>query len=518
MDLKVEIGDVTAWKGDGIIVNLFEGVTTPGGATGAVDKSLNGLLSRLIASGDIKGKLGSATIVHTLDKLPADRVCVVGLGKETDFTLDRARQAAANGAKALRSAGAKKIATIVHGAAPRHPSAPLGTGAQGGGLDVEKAAQATAEGIVLGLWRFRKYHTDKDETGDIEEAVILERDAAKAQAVQSGIARGKILGDATNLARDLANEPGNTITPTRLAEIARDISAKNSFEFYVIDRAKAKELGMGAFLAVAQGSDEPPALIVMRYWGAGKEAAPGLGLVGKGITFDSGGISLKPGEHMENMKGDMAGGAAVIAAMQAIGQLNPAINVTGIVPATENLPSGKAFKPGDILKASNGKTIEVISTDAEGRLVLADALAYATGALKLSPVVDVATLTGAMMVALGHHRTGVFSNDKELSALLFKIGEETGEKNWTMPMDEEYREQIKSDWADIKNSAGRYGGSITAAWFVRHFVGETPWAHLDIAGSAKTGEGKEHGYQNKWGSGVPTRTLVNLALALASKN
>ena len=511
MELKVESGDIAAWKGDGIVVNLFEGVTTPGGATGAVDKALNGLLTKLIAQGDIKGKFGDgefgdATIVHTTEKLAAARVCVVGLGKESEFTLDRARHAAANGAKALRDAGAKNIATIAEG------------GAGIGGLMPEAAAQATAEGIVLGLWRFRKYHTIPDEVGAIDQVTILENDAAKVAAVEAGVARGKIIADATNLARDMANEPGNVMTPTRMAEIAKDVAQKNGLEFYVIDRAKAKELGMGAFLGVAQGSDEPPAMIVLRYWGAGKNAAPGLGIIGKAITFDSGGISLKPPDGMQDMKGDMCGGAAAIAAMQAIAQLKPKINVTGIAAATENLPSGKAFKPGDILKASNGKTIEVISTDAEGRLVLSDALVYATQTLKLTPVVDAATLTGAMVIALGNHRTGVFSNDKPLTDLLFKIGEETGEKNWAMPMDPEYAELIKSDWADIKNSGGRPAGSITAAWFIRNFVGETPWAHLDIAGSVGLmGDAKESGYMNKWGNGTPTRTFVNLALALVKK-
>ncbi len=505
MELQVQVGDIATWKGDGIVVNLFDGVTTPGGATGAVDKALGGLLSKLIAQGDIKGKFGSATIVHTLDKLPAARVCVVGLGKESEFTLDRARSAAANGAKALRGAGAKKIATIVVAYA-------------GASVGYDSAAQATAEGIILGLWRFRKYHTSPDEVGAIDQVTILESDAAKAKQVEAGAARGKIIANATNLARDMANEPGNAMTPTRMSEIARDIAQKNGLEFYVIDRAKAKELGMGAFLGVAQGSDEPPAMIVLRYWGAGKDAAPGLGIIGKAITFDSGGISIKPSEGMQDMKGDMSGGAATIAAMQAIAQLKPKINVTGIAAATENLPSGKAFKPGDILKASNGKTIEVISTDAEGRLVLADALVYATQTLKLSPVVDAATLTGAMVVALGNHRTGVFSNDQPLTDLLFKIGEETGEKNWAMPMDAEYAEHIKSDWADIKNSGGRPAGSITAAWFIRNFVGETPWAHLDIAGSVGLmGDAKESGYKNKWGNGTPTRTFVNLALALAKK-
>ncbi len=506
MKLNVETGDIAAWKGDGIIVNLFEGVTTPAGATAAVDKALKGLLSRLIEKGDIKGKLGNATIVHTLDKLPAERVCVVGLGKQHEFTVDRARQAAANGARALRGAGAKRIATIVHGAGP------------GGGLEPGRAAQATAEGILLGLWRFRKYHTEDNDVGDIEEVTILEREAGLLNAVQTGATRGRIIAEANNVARDLANEPGNAKTPTRLAEIARDVAQQNGLEFYVIDRDAAHELGMGAFLGVAKGSDEPPAMIVMRYWGAGKEAAPGLGLIGKGITFDSGGISIKPSEHMQDMKGDMSGGAAVIGALQGIAQLKPKINVTGIVPATENLPGGRAYKPGDILKASNGKTIEVISTDAEGRLVLADALVYATRTLKLSPVVDAATLTGAMVVALGIYRTGVFSNNKDLTDQLFKIGEETGEKNWAMPMDAEYHELIKSDWADIKNAAGRPAGSITAAWFVRDFVGETPWAHLDIAGSAHImGEPKEEGYTNKWGSGTPTRTFINLALYLAEK-
>ena len=505
MKLNVQVGDIAAWHGDGIIVNLFDGVTAPGGATGSVDQTLGGLITKLIASGDVKGKAGSATIIHTVDKLPAARVCVVGLGKEKEFTLDRARNAAANGARALRDAGAKKIATIVHGAG-------IGT------LDAEPAAQAVAEGTVLGLWKFRKYFTSADESGELDEITILENDASKIKSVEAGVTRGRIIAEANNLARDMANEPGNSMTPTRMSEIAKEIADKFGMEFFVIDRAKAKELRMGAFLGVAQGSDEPPAMIVMRYWGAGKDAAPGLGIVGKAITFDSGGISLKPSEGMGDMKGDMGGGAATIAAMQAIGELKPKINVTAIVPATENLPSGKAYKPGDILKASNGKTIEVISTDAEGRLVLADALVYATQTLKLSPVIDAATLTGAMSVALGSVRTGVFCNDDELSALLFKIGDETGEKNWPMPMDDEYREQIKSDWADIKNSGGRPAGAVTAALFLNNFVGDTPWAHLDIAGSVGLFAGaKVSGYKNKWGNGTPTRTFINLALALANK-
>jgi leucyl aminopeptidase len=436
-------------------------------------------------------------------------VCVVGLGKPEDFTLDRVRQAAAFGAKALRQAGSKKIATVVPG---------LGAGS----IDAESAGQATAEGLVLGLWRFRKYRTDgnsENEKTEITDATLVERDAGKLDALKRGAARGKIFAEATNLARELANEPSNNLTPTRLANIARSMAREHKLEFHVIDRVKAKRLGMGAFLGVAQGSEEPPAMIVLRYWGAGKEAEPGLGLIGKGITFDSGGISLKPGEGMQDMKGDMSGGAAVIAAIQAIAQLKPKINVTGIVAATENMPSGKAYKPGDILKAMNGKTIEVANTDAEGRLILADAVAYASGTLKLSPVVDAATLTGAIATALGNVRTGLFSNDDELAKTLGEIGEQTGEKMWRMPMDDEYAEMIKSDWADVRNiGTSRQAGAIIGAWFIRKFVAEkTPWAHLDIAGAANLGQGKDQGYVNKWGTGVPTRTFIELALRLASQ-
>ncbi len=333
MEFKLEAGDISSWKGDAILVTLFEGVTSPGGATGAVDRALNGLLTRLIEKGDIKGKLGNATIVHTLERLPAERVCVVGLGKESEFNADRARQSAANGVRALRNAGAKAIATVVHGAGPA------------GGLDLERAAQATAEGMVLGLWRFRKYHTENDGVGELEQVTILEPDSSPLESVRRGLERGRVVAEATNLARDLANEPSNAKTPTRLAEIAKQVAQRSGLEYYVIDRDQARELGMGAFLGVAQGSAEPPAVIVMRYWGAGQDGAPGLGLIGKGITFDSGGISIKPSEHMEDMKGDMSGGAAVIAAMQAIGQLKPKINVTGIVPATENLPGEGLSSP-----------------------------------------------------------------------------------------------------------------------------------------------------------------------------
>ena len=368
----------------------------------------------------------------------------------------------------------------------------------------------------MGLFRFQKYYTPAaDELwedsfrNEIESVTILVDNDADLEIARAAVERGRIIGEATNLARTLANEPSNYLTPLVLAEQARVHSQANGLEFYVIERAQAQEMGMGAFLAVGQGSANPPVMMVMRYWGDPENKDKVVGLVGKGITFDSGGISLKPGAGMEDMKGDMSGAAAVIAAMQGIAQLKPRVNVTGVVAAAENMPDGNAFKPGDILRAMNGKTIEVNNTDAEGRLVLADAVTYASRDLKLNPVLDVATLTGAVVIALGIYRTGVFSNDDALADTLYEIGELTGEKNWQMPMDEEYLLALRSDWADLKNTGGRPAGSITGAWFIREFVEPgTLWAHLDIAGAVGLGEGRERGYINKWGNGTPTRTFI----------
>jgi leucyl aminopeptidase len=501
VEIKVIAGDVTQVPADAVIVNLFEGVETPGGATGAVDKALGGAIAKLIAAGEVKGKLNAVAVVHTFGKIAAERVAIVGLGKQADFTLDRARQSAGSAAKALRKLGCKNIATVLHGAGI-------------GGIEPAKAAQAVTEGTILGLYTFKKYQSKKED-GEIAGLTIVEHEAGKVPAIEQGVAVGRILAEATNFARDLANEPANQMTPTIMAQKAKEIAEAYGLEYEALGREKMKELGMGALLGVAQGSQEPPQLIVLRYWGAGKDSPqPGLGLIGKGITFDSGGLSIKPAEGMGDMKGDMSGGAAVLGAMRAIAQLKPKINVTGLVPATENLPSGSAYKPGDILKAMDGKTIEVISTDAEGRLILADALAYARK-LGLSPLVDVATLTGACVVALGTVRTGAFTNNAELLAKVIAAGDEAGEKIWQLPTDEEYKELFKSEVADLKNSGGRWAGAITGAMFVGAFAEDTPWVHLDIAGTSRLMEGKESAYAPRWGSGVMVRTLANLALRLA---
>ncbi|GIW09645.1 MAG: putative cytosol aminopeptidase [Dehalococcoidia bacterium] len=496
MNIDVVQSDVTRVAADGLIVNLFQGVTTPGGATGAVDRALGGLISRLIAAGDLKGKLGEVVIVPAGEPIAATRLAVVGLGEPGAFTLDRVRQVSAEATRALRARGARRVATIVHGAGI-------------GGLDPFEAAVATVEGAVLGLYRFRRYRSERDEQ-EVEEVLLVEREGDRVAALRTAARRGQILAEAQNLARDLQNEPANILTPRALAERAQTLLTPLGLRVEVYDEAWMRSKGMGALLGVAQGSAEPPRLIVARYDG---EVTPAIGLIGKGITFDSGGLSLKPAEGMELMKTDMSGGAAVIGALAAIAQLRPRRAVVGIIPATENMPGGRAQRPGDVVRTMHGKTIEVINTDAEGRLILADALAYAQE-LGLRPLVDLATLTGAMTVALGRVRTGVFSNDEATLQALLRAGERSGEKLWPMPLDEEYAEQIKSEIADVKNVGGRPAGAVTAAMFLKQMVRETPWVHLDIAGTARAEQTK--GYTISGGTGIGVRTLVHFVEQLSN--
>ncbi|MGB6837072.1 MAG: leucyl aminopeptidase [Dehalococcoidia bacterium] len=500
MQIKVESGDITQQPTKAIIVNLLEGLSQPAGAAAAVDRALDGAISRLIADGDLRGKYNDLTLVHTIGKIPAAGVLVVGLGKPEDLTLDRVRDVAANAARYLRRQRCRSAATVAHGAGVA-------------GLEAEACAQAIAEGTLMGLYTFRRHKKrDEDET-DLEELTLVEEDASKLEALQRGVELGIVLAEAANFCRDLANEPSNVLTPSEMAERARAMAHEAGLECQILERKEMEEMEMGALLGVAQGSQQPPKLIVLHYRGApGEEGA--LGLVGKGITFDAGGISIKPSGGMEEMKGDMSGGAAIIAAMRAIGQLRPAINVTAIVPASENMPSGSALKPGDVLRAMNGKTIEIINTDAEGRLILADALSYARR-LGLSPIVDVATLTGAISVALGNVAMGAMTNDETVLEKVKQAAAAAGEKVWQLPMYEEYKEQIKSDVADMKNTGGRNAGSITAAFLLKEFVEDTPWVHLDMAGVDNYD--KEKGVMVKGASGIPVRTLVRLALALAEE-
>jgi len=496
LEIKVIVGDISQVEADAIVVNLFEGVEQPGGATFAVDKTLNGAISALIKRGEIKGKFGEVSIVHTFGKLPAGVVAIAGLGKRQEFNVDKIRTVTGEFCRALRKLNCHKIATILHGAGA-------------GGIELEASAQAIAEGAILGLYTFTKYK--KPEYEDVREILVVVREKEQVPIVEPVVGRGKLIAEATNLARDMGNEPANYMTPTRMAEIAKEIAENYGLEFKVFDREGMEAMGMGALLGVAKGSNQPPKLMILSYKGNGR-SEKALGFLGKGITFDSGGISIKPAEGMDEMKADMAGAAAVMTALGAIAQLKPKINITAVIPATENLPSGTALKPGDILKAMNGKTIEVISTDAEGRLILADALSYAVKQ-GLSPLVDLATLTGACRIALGTLYSGLFGNDQNWIDEVLKAAAKTGERMWQLPMPQEYKEQNKSEIANVKNTGDRYGGAITAALFLAEFVGSTPWVHVDIAGPRLSS--KESGYTVKGATGFGVRTLVELALSKA---
>ena len=498
MEFQVISGDISGAAADAVIVNLFEGVTQPGGATGAVDKALDGAITKLIAQGDIRGKSGEVTIIHTFGKVPAPRVVVAGLGKQKDFDIDAVRNLSANLVRALRKPGIKTLATIAHGAGI-------------GGLDPAACAQAVAEGCLLGNYRFLKHKKQDDDRSEISTVKLVEHGAANLDTMKAAAAKGVILAEATNLARDLSNEPSNHLTPSDLAAKAADVAKENGLELEVLERADMEKKGMGSLLSVAKGSAQPPKLIRLSYKGRGGEGYD-LALVGKGITFDTGGISIKPAANMEAMKADMTGAASVIAAMGAIAKLAPKANVVGIAPCTENMPGGNATKPGDVVSAMNGRTIEIINTDAEGRLVLADALCWAKE-LGAANIVDVATLTGAVTTALGDVAYGLMTNNDAFCAKLESAATAAGEKTWRLPMWKEYDDFIKSDVADCKNSATRGAGTIVGAKFLEPFVGDTPWVHMDIAGVDMMSADK--GWVSKGASGYSVRAMINLALEMA---
>ncbi len=499
MKFEVAAGDISGRDTDAIIVNLFEGVSRPGGATGAVDKAMDGAITGLIADGEIRGKRGEISIIHTLGKIAPARVVVAGLGKASDFDAEVVRSVSGETARRLRSIGVSAFSTIAHGAGI-------------GGMDATEAAQAIVEGTVLGLYEFNRFKSSKEGGSSVDTVEIVEFDDSKLADLQLGVERGMVMADAVTVCRNMVNEPGNRMTPSRMAERALKAADDSGLEIEVLDTADLEALGMGAFLGVAQGSKEPPKLIVMKYEGDPENADNNLAIVGKGITFDSGGISIKPSANMGDMKGDMAGGAAVISAMKVIGQVAPKINVTGIVAATENMPGGGAQRPGDIVTTMSGKTIEIDNTDAEGRLVLADAVYYAHSQ-GIRRIVDIATLTGAMSIALGHICSGLFGNDQGFTDQVKASGDMAGERLWQLPTYDEYKEQYKSDVADIRNTGGRPAGSITGALIIGEFVGDAAWTHIDIAGTSFSS--KTSGYVVKGGTGVMVRTMVKLAEALA---
>lgn len=491
MKVNVTQGQIQESTADTLIVNLFEGVTTPAGATGAVNQALNGAIDELIASGDLRGKAGETAVLYPRGAIPAKRVLVVGLGKQDRFDVEGVRKAAAAGIKRARDLNAREVATIVHG---------------GGiaGLPIGAAAQATVEGSLLALYQYDAPKQDDEPKHSPESLTLVEFDAGKVKEVEAAAKTAEAITNGVKLARDLVNMPPNVATPTKMAEVAGELSQEHGFKLTVGDREWAAQHNMGAFLAVAKGAGEPPKFIVMEH-NSDRTDLDTIVLVGKGITFDTGGISIKPGERMGAMKADMGGAAAVFGTMHAIGQLGLPLRVIGITPCTENMPDANAYRPADVITASNGKTIEIISTDAEGRMVLADGLVYAKR-YEPKAVIDLATLTGACVIALGNDMAaGLFTQDDNLRDRLVTAGNTTHERVWPLPLWEEYKQAIKSDVADMKNSGGRFGGVATSAVFLQAFT-DYPWVHLDIAGMALTEKG--NAYTPAGGTGYGVRLLV----------
>ncbi len=498
---SVVTGDVRSVATDALVVNLFQGVTTPTGATGAVDAALGGAIGRVIAAGDLSGKLGETAVIYPQGEIPAERVIVVGLGSESSFSVEAARRASASALVTAKRLGAADVATIAHGAGS------AGSGSSGGGLGSEAAAQATLEGALLASYAFAGWRGGKDERR-IERLTLVGNDPATAAAFEAAAAVANALNAGASLARDLVNLPPNVATPRFIAEQALALTRSTSLKVDVGDLAWAEERKMGAFVSVARGSANPPAFIRIEH-NAGRDDLPTIVLVGKGVSFDSGGLSLKTRDGMVTMKCDMGGAAAVIGALLAASRLDLPLHVVGLCPCVENMPDGAAFRPGDVVVASNGVSIEIISTDAEGRLALADALVHA-GEYRPQAVVDIATLTGASVTALGAGvAASLFSTDDALSAALVASGRESGEKVWPMPLFDEYRQTIKSKVvADLRNTGGAQGGVGTAAVFLQAFTAY-PWAHIDMAGMALDDSGsKERPYQVPGATGYGVRLLV----------
>lgn len=491
MKLSVQQGNIQDSQADTVIVNLFQGVKQPGGATGAIDSALDGAVSEIITNGDISGKLGEVAVLYPRSLLPARRVLVAGLGQADKFDLQGIRKAAAAAIVKAKELGSQSVDTIVHGAGIAD-------------LPVAEAAQATIEGSLLALYQYAAEKQEEEKKHAIESLTVVEYSADKISEIEEGMRVAEATTSGVYLARDLVNMPPNVATPTKMAESAAEIAAEHQMEITIGDRAWAAERDMGAFLAVAKGAGEPPKFIVIEHKPA-RDDWDTIVLVGKGITFDTGGISIKPTQGMGLMKSDMAGAAAVLGAMKAVGQLDLPLRVVGITPCTENMPDANAYRPADVIRASNGKTIEIISTDAEGRMVLADGLVYAKR-FKPAAVIDLATLTGAVEVALGRGMAaGLFSTEDSIRDKLMAAGDVTHERVWPLPLWSDYRKAIKSDVADMKNSGGKVGGVATSAIFLKEFT-DYPWAHLDIAGMALSSKSQD--FTPAGGTGFGVRLLI----------
>lgn len=493
MQVEANRGPIEELDVQALAVAVFKNEKSDDGFVKRLDQLSGGLVSSALEAEEFSGKEGETAYFHLVGntQLKARRLLLVGVGDAGDYKAAQVSQMSGTAVRSLRSKNVKSIAVI-----PRAPD------------EAAETAATVVQGAYIALFDPDKYRTVEKEEKTIDRLIVA-IEGAEEDSLQRGVKSGVIVGESINFTRDLANEPGAYMTPSDMAERAREIANEFGLSVDVLDEARMEQEGMGSLLSVSRGSDQPAKLIILKYTPANpvtgnKEL---LAFVGKGVTFDSGGISLKPGENMELMKYDMTGGATVLGAMRAIAQLKPPIPVLGVAPCTENLPSGKATKPGDVVKAMTGKTIEVINTDAEGRLILADAIAYARK-LGATKIIDMATLTGAVSIALGDVNAAVLGTDQELIDEIIVAGREVGEKFWQLPLDKEYSKQIKSDIADIKNVGGRKAGTITAAAFLKEFADGISWAHLDIAGTAWADEAKP--YRSKGPTGIAVRTLLRI--------
>ncbi len=497
MNITIQKGDITTFATDMLVLSVFENTKTLGGAAGIVDKTLAGLLAKEMKVVGFSGKEGSLLIFHTHGKIAASRVLLIGLGEQTQCSLETIRKVSAIVEKKAEDLHQRRIASVL-----------LGVGVQG--ITAKDAARAMAEGALLGSYQYDKYHDEKAKKKaehGLEEWTIVEKLAAQIRGGEQGLAEGILGARGTVLARDLVNEPASVATPWHLVEHAKRIAGEQkNVSVEIFDREEAQKRGMEAFLAVAAGATEEPYFIHLTY--KPKGAKRRVALVGKGITFDSGGLQIKPDNHMATMKCDMAGAAAVLGVFSVISEVAPNVEVHGIIAATENMPGKSAYKPGDVVRAMNGKTIEIGHTDAEGRVTLADALSFAV-TKKPDVIIDLATLTGACVAALGEDIAGIMCNNPKLCTRLLAAASESGERLWELPLAPEYASLVKSDIADLKNiSSSRYGGAITAGLFLQNFVDATiPWAHMDIAGPAFA-ERESIPYIQRGGTGYAVRMLL----------
>jgi leucyl aminopeptidase len=492
MQVTVQVGQTETTSAEVLVLTHCEGEGLAKPDAALLDQALGGSLRKLVQSKEFEGKANEVLLYHTQGKVPAKRLVLVGLGKKNEVTLEAIRQAMGSAAKRVRQSKVGSFAVALPTVVPD-------------GMSWVEVAQAMVEGAILGSYQFTVYRTTATSEPDVAGMRILIPQKDRVRQVTEGVRRGVATAEATVFVRDLCNHPSNVLTPTRVAREAKTIAKTERISIKILEQREMERLGMGALLGVARGSQEPPKFIILEYNGAKNKAERPVVLVGKTITFDTGGISLKPAENMEHMKADMTGGAEVLASIRAAARLKLPLRLISILPVAENMPGGRAMKPGDIVTTLSGKTVEVQNTDAEGRLVLADGLAFAMR-YKPAALIDIATLTGACVVALGQFAIGMFGSDQALKEQVRKSGQKTGERVWEMPLWEEYFEQLKSDVADMRNIGGRGGGMITAALFLSKFVGDCPWVHLDIA-STDWSE-RERAYVPKGPTAIGTRLLV----------